>query len=59
MVIGGVNSALGNIPGFGDHSNIPNLTINTSALSNVSPPDFGPAPNELNKKLPTSAPNPD
>ena len=52
--IGGVNSALGNIPGFGDRANIPTITINTSSLSNVSPPDSWTGPlNDLNNKLPT------
>jgi len=51
-VMGGVNSALGGIPGFGDRATIPTITINTSSLSNVSPPDSWSGPlNELNKKL--------
>ena len=36
---GGVNSALGDIPGFGDRAIIPTITINTSVLSSASPPD--------------------
>ena len=52
--IGGVNSALGSIPGFGDRANIPTITIDTSPLSNVSPPDSWSGPlNDLNNKLPT------
>jgi len=38
--IGDVNSALGNIPDFRNSATIPIITINTPALSNVSPPDF-------------------
>ena len=52
--IGGINSALGNIPGFGDRATIPTITINSSSLSNVSPPDSWTGPlNDLNNKLPT------
>jgi len=52
--IGGVNSALGSIPGFGDRANIPTISIDTSPLSGVTPPDSWTAPlNDLNSKLPT------
>ena len=52
--IGGVSSALGDIPGLGDRATIPIITINTSFVSNVSPPDSWSGPlNELNMKLPT------
>jgi len=54
FAIGGVSSALGDIPGLGDRATIPTITINTSFLSNVSPPDSWSGPlNKLNKKLPT------
>ena len=53
-LIGGLNSALGAIPGFGDRANIPTISIDTSTLSNVSPPDSWTGPlNDLNNKLPT------
>jgi hypothetical protein len=52
--IGGVNSALGSIPGFGDRATIPTVTMNSSSLSSLSPPDSWTGPlNELNNKLPT------
>jgi len=54
FAIGGVSSALGDIPGLGDRATTPTITINTSFLSNVSPPDSWSGPlNELNTKLPT------
>jgi hypothetical protein len=53
-VIGGVNSALGAIPGFSNRATIPTISINTTSLSNVAVPDDWSGPlNDLNKKLPT------
>ena len=52
--IGGVNSALANVPGVGDRATIPTITVDSSSLSSVSPPDSWTGPlNDLNNKLPT------
>ena len=52
--IGGVNSALSSVPGVGDRATIPTITINSSSLSSVSPPDSWTGPlNDLNNKLPS------
>jgi len=51
---GGVNSAFGSILGFGDRATIPTITMNTSPLSGLSPPDSWTVPlTDLHNKLPT------